>query len=152
MDVRGNLGIQHDLLYVCCQYFPLSCCYPCNVGHQCIHKVVQLSECLPTAAMDVRVNLGIQHDPLYACCRYFPLLCCYPWNIGHQCIRKVVQLSERPTTAAMDVRVNLGIQHTHCMRVANISRYCVVIFATLATSGFAKLYSYQNAPQLLRWM
>ena len=85
------------------------------------------------------MNLGIQHDPLYACCRYFPLLCCYPWNIGHQCIRKVVQLSERPTTAAMDVRVNLGIQHTHCMRVANISRYCVVIFATLATSAFAKL-------------
>ena len=55
-----------------------------------ISQVVQLTDCLLTAAMDVTVNLGIQHSLLYVCCQYLPLLCCYSCNIGHQCIHKVV--------------------------------------------------------------
>jgi hypothetical protein len=34
----------------------------------------------------------------------------------------------------------------------DIPCYCVVILATLATSASTKLYSYQNASQLLWWM
>ncbi len=38
MDVTVNQGIRHDSLYVCCQYLTLSCCYPFNIGHLCVHK------------------------------------------------------------------------------------------------------------------
>jgi hypothetical protein len=106
--------------------FPLLYFYPCNAGHQCICKVVQLSKRLPTAVMDVTVNLGILHGPLYACCQCWPpvhLQSCtaitMPTNCCNRCNSKSGDLTQ-PI-----VRVLPIIFPLLCCYPCNVSHQCV---------------------------